>query len=86
MSGHVSWALVKAQQLWENGPEERALNQQQVAYVQGYILALEDVLGDMEKIPYTNGHDSLSDIEQAINTSLREARETLTNLTQEKKC
>ena len=58
-----------------------------VAYTQGYILALEDVLKDIESI-YKNPEAeygqytlALRDVQHAVNESLFQARHTLEVLT-----
>jgi hypothetical protein len=76
VTGHVRWTRSK-----------RVVNEDMVQYVQGYILAMEDILKDIENmhydaedssVEYTDGfHHALEGLQFRITESLDSAQRTL---------
>jgi hypothetical protein len=75
MSGHTNWRAFAGRVLRLEGRFGTPVTApQMLAYVQGYILALEDILNDIENLEYVNGPDNVSVIENRIKRALLEAR------------
>lgn len=67
---------------WLTTPVSERAQGEQFAYVRGYILALEDILGDLEKMiqgymGHEDGLGALGAAQEKVNETLASARQTL---------
>jgi hypothetical protein len=69
MSGHSKWRSIETDSIPKETPPEM------IAYVKGYILAMEDVLKDLDES--TNCCETYDSILFSVTNSLESARNTL---------
>ena len=77
MSGHTLWKFIKNQGITDDPA---------ISYVRGYILALEDVLSDLDTLSTEerqedDGFNAVESMTHTANESLASARRTLEALT-----
>jgi len=84
VSGHSRWSMIR-ELIWRHSTEKLVSDEWMLQQLDGYILALEDVLGDIERsaygvgwsAEYVDGYGSaLENLKSDIEESLASARRT----------